>query len=427
MLKYARLALRPAPLFMASLALTGLASVGTVVLPATERGDLAATIVGATLGAAIGGFSIDTFLLSRPAGWVLDRGRRWIILLLIGCVVASAGVAAALIAVEGIGDYRNAMAGAAALTVFNAGSSLVLRLKRFVFVYGTRAVAGAALIAGYAVLYLRGDRSGEHWSAVWLGSQLLAALGLAIAVLRQARGFGLDPSGSGPVPPRLLPGDRTRDVATIGKLHLGICAQMLTFRLDQIILARFAGSGALGVYALAVAAMEFAQAGAVITAQRILADRGAGEDRTPSAGPIVKAALPVGVLCTVALAGLGWLAPGYREAWLLGLILLPGTIATTLGKAWSAALLKQRGEQATTVVALIALAAAVPTYLVLIPLIGAVGAAAASSVVYGIHAAGSLVSLRRRKSLVPATSETGPSVRPPPPRSSTASTRSARS
>jgi O-antigen/teichoic acid export membrane protein len=191
-------------------------------------------------------------------------------------------------------------------------------------------------------------------------------------------------------------GDRKRDLAGLGKLHVGICAQMLTFRLDQVILARFAGSGPLGVYALAVAAMEFAQAGAVVTAQRILADRNATSTQQPSASPIVKAALPVGLLSILGLAVLGWLQPGYGEAWLLGLILLPGTIAVALGKAWSAALLKQRGEQATTVVALVALAAAVPTYFVLIPFIGAIGAATASSFVYGIHALGSVMSLRRR-------------------------------
>jgi hypothetical protein len=396
MLKYARLVARPAPLYMASLALTGFASIGTVVLPVAARGDLAATIVGATLGAAIGGFSIDTFLLSRPAGWVLNRGRWWILLLLAGCVMASAGLAAALIAAEGIGSYGIAIAAAAALTIFNAGSSLMLRLERFVYVYSTRAAGGAALIAGYAVLYLRGDRAGEHWSAVWLGSQLLVALGLTIAVLRRARGFGLDPSGAAPVTTERLAGDRARDLSGLGKLHVGICAQMLTFRLDQVILARFAGSGVLGVYALAVAAMEFAQAGAVIAAQRILANRDATDTQRPAASPIVKAALPVGVLCVLGLAALGWLRPDYREAWLLGLILLPGTVAVALGKTWSAALLKQRGEQATTVIALIALAAAVPMYFVLIPLIGAIGAAVASSVVYSIHALGSVLSLRRK-------------------------------
>ncbi len=397
MLKYARMLLRPTQLYMASLGLTGLGLLGTVVLPVDERGTLAASVVSATLGASIGGFSIDTFLLSRPHGWVVSRGRRWILLMLTVCVLASSGVAAALTAAGGIGSYAIAIGGAAALTVFNACASLLLRLERFVYVYGNRCAGGVALIAGYGALYLAGDRDGGHWSAAWLGSQVVAALALSVPVLRRARGFGLDADGQPAVVP--VPGerakDRTSDLTAIGKLHVGIAAQMFTFRLDQIILARFAGPGPLGVYALAVAALEFAQAGAVITAQKILANR-QDSDQRPAAAPIVKATLPMGVLCIVGLAGLGWLNADYRQAALIGLVLLPGAVAVALGKAWSAALLKQRGEQATTTVALIALAVAVPSYFVLIPWLGAVGAAAASSLAYAVHAYGSLVSLKRK-------------------------------
>lgn len=393
MLKYARILLRPTQLYMASLGLTGLGLLGTVVLPVDERGTLAASVVSATLGASIGGFSIDTFLLSRPHGWVVSRGRRWILLMLTVCVLASSGVAAALTAAGGIGSYAIAVGGAAALTVFNACASLLLRLEKFVYVYGNRCAGGVALIIGYAALYLAGDRDGGHWSVAWLGSQIVAALALSVPVLRRARGFGLDRNGRPAVEP--VPGERTSDLTAIGKLHVGIAAQMFTFRLDQIILARFAGSGPLGVYALAVAALEFAQAGAVITAQKILANRQDSAER-PAAAPIVKATLPMGVLCIIGLAGLGWLSADYRQAALIGLILLPGAVAVALGKAWSAALLKQRGEQATTTVALIALAVAVPSYFVLIPWLGAVGAAAASSLAYAVHAYGSLVSLKRK-------------------------------
>ncbi|GAA0731767.1 hypothetical protein GCM10010199_48530 [Dactylosporangium roseum] len=391
---------RPTQLYMVSLALTGLGSLGTVVLPAGERGDLAASIVSATLGASIGGFSVDTFLLSRPSGWVVNRGRWWILLILVGCVLASSGVAVALTAAGGIGSYSIAVCGAAALTVFNACASLMLRIERFAYVYAMRSLGGAVLIAGYAALYLAGNRSGDQWSDAWLASQVLAAITLVIPVLRRARGFGLGPDGQ-PAADYSAAG-RTKDLTAIGKLHVGIAAQMFTFRLNQIILARFAGAGPLGVYALAVAALEFAQSSAVITAQKILADRGNTDEQaaaTPvvKAAPIVKATLTLGVLAVVGLAALGLLKPDYSQAALLGMILLPGAVAVALGKAWSAALLKQGGEQATTNVALIALAVAVPSYVILIPWIGAVGAAAASSFAYAVHAYGSFVSLKKRK------------------------------
>jgi hypothetical protein len=157
--------------------------------------------------------------------------------------------------------------------------------------------------------------------------------------------------------------------------------------------ARFAGAGPLGVYALAVSALEFAQAGAVVTAQRILADR-APRTGAVKVGPVLRAALPVALLAVLGLSVIGVLVPGYRQAWLLGLLLLPGCLAVSTGKAWSADLLKQRGEQATTSVALRTVAVAVPGYLLLVFWFGAVGAAVTSSVAYALHALWSRLRLR---------------------------------
>jgi hypothetical protein len=378
---------------MAALALSGLAAVGSVALPAEQRGHLVACVVGGTLGTAIGGFSIDTFLLSRPSGWVLDRGGWWVLCLLTGSIALSAAAAAALTAIAGLGSYAVAMCGAGALTVFNAGASLCLRGQRFGFVYSIRAGGGLTLVAGYTYLYLRGDLDGASWSLAWLGAQALVASVIAVEVLRQARRFGVTPE-SEPRQVRQRGGYRG-DLVAMAKLHVGICAQMLTFRMDQVLLARYAGAGPLGVYALAVAALEFAQAGAVVTAQRILARRelASGPEQVR---PVLNTALPVAVLAVVALAIVGELAPEYADAWLFGLLLLPGTIAVAVGKSWSASLLKQHGEQATTNVALLALAVAVPSYLVFVPFVGAVGAAIASSFVYAIHAVGSRLSLRHQ-------------------------------
>jgi O-antigen/teichoic acid export membrane protein len=109
---------------------------------------------------------------------------------------------------------------------------------------------------------------------------------------------------------------------------------------------------------------------------------------------VLKAALPVALAAVAGLAVLGWLSSGYRSAWVLGLLLLPGCLAVSVGKAWSANLLKLRGEQAITFVAILTLAVSVPCYFVLVPWIGATGAALASSFVYAVNTIASRLGLR---------------------------------
>ncbi|GAB3171682.1 hypothetical protein FHX75_1546 [Micromonospora palomenae] len=378
----------PEHLYLAALGLTGLAAVTSVTLPAAERGELAANMVSATLGAAIGGLSLDTFLLSRPAGWVFSRGRTWVLAIL-GISVLLSGVAAALLTtVAGVGSYLVGVGSAAGLTVFNTVSSIALRQKSFRLVYAIRAASGAVLVGGYAALYAAGRLDGGLWSLAWLGVQWLSALVVCGLVLGMVRRFGSAPAATA------TGSDYRADALAVGNLHVGIFAQMMTLRFNQILVARFVGAGALGVYALAVAALEFAQAGAVVRAQRILADRNGADGPDPTKA-VVKAALPVALAAVVGLAVLGFLQPEYRHAWILGLLLLPGSLATAAGKSWSALLLKRRGEKATTVVALVTVAVAIPAYFGIIPWAGVVGAAIASSLAYAVHAFASRASLRR--------------------------------
>ncbi|MEV4630449.1 hypothetical protein AB0J90_29715 [Micromonospora sp. NPDC049523] len=380
--------LSPERLYIAALGLTGLAAVVSVTLPAAERGELAANMVSATLGAAIGGLSLDTYMLSRPGGWVFSRGRNWVLAILAASVVLSGVAAGILTAAAGIGSYVIGVGAAIGLTIFNTVSSFALRQKHFWLVYSMRAISGAILVGGYAILYARGQVDGGLWSIVWLAVQWLGAIAVCGVVLRLAW-------RAGPMPAATATGaDYRADLVAVGKLHVGVFAQMLTLRFNQILVARFVGAGPLGIYALAVAALEFAQAGAVVRAQQILADRDAenGPDRT---GAVVKAALPIALAAVVGLAVLGFLNPEYRHAWILGLCLLPGSLATSAGKTWSAMLLKKRGEHATTVVAVITLAAAVPAYFAVIPWGGVVAAALASSFAYAVHAYASRAGLRK--------------------------------
>ncbi|WBC14313.1 hypothetical protein O7600_24900 [Micromonospora sp. WMMA1998] len=386
----------PERLYLAALGLTGLAAVVSVTLPAAERGELSANMVSATLGAAVGGLSLDTFLISRPAGWVVSRGRPYVVAVL-GVSVLLSGVAAALLtSAAGVGSHLVGVGSAVGLTVFNTVSSVALRQRSFRLVYTMRAVSGAVLVGGYAALYAAGQFDGGLWSLVWLAVQWLSAGAVCGLMLWRVTRVGAAPA------PTATGADYRADLLAVGNLHLGIFAQMMTLRFNQILVARFVGAGPLGVYALAVAALEFAQAGAVVRAQRILADSDGGNGPDPTRS-VVRAALPIALAAVVGLAVLGLWAPEYRQAWILGLLLLPGSLATAAGKSWSALLLKRRGERATTVVAVVTSAVAIPAYLGIIPWAGVVGAALASSLAYAVHAFASRASLRRAQPPNPET------------------------
>ncbi|RKF23763.1 hypothetical protein [Micromonospora globbae] len=393
MLSLVRGLVSPERLYIAALGLTGLAALVSVTLPAAERGELAANMVSATMGAALGGLSLDTFLLSRPAGWVFSRGRLWILTILGVSLGLTAATAALLTAFAGIGSYAVGIGAGCALTVFNTAASLGLRLKKFWFVYSMRAAGGAVLVAGYAILFVRGKVDGSLWSVLWLLVQLATAAVLAMTVLVWARRFRPLPAGTAGR------AEYRADAVAVGQLHVGVCAQMLTYRLSQILVARFAGAGPLGVYALAVAALEFAQSGAVVRAQRILAERDPDAIQDQSRA-VVRTALPVASLAVIGLAALGLLAPDYGQAWIFGLLLLPGTLALSAGKTWSAALLKRSGERATTAVALVTMSVSVVLYFLLIPWAGAIGAALASSMAYGVYAFRTRQSLQRSSHLL---------------------------
>jgi hypothetical protein len=379
----------PERVYMAALGLTGCAALVSVALPATERGELAASVASATLGAAIGSFSVDTFLLSRPAGWIFERGAWWMLAFMAGCLALAAVAAAALTALAGLGSYAVGVGAACALTVFNAFSSLALRVGRFLFVYATRALGGAALVLAYLTLYATDRLDGGVWSVAWFAVQGFTGMVMGVTVLGLALRFRAPRSA-------IATGQDLRaDLLAMGRLHIGVCAQMLTYRLDQILVARFAGSGPLGVYALAVAALEFAQAGAVVRAQRILVDRERDDAAPEPTGLIVRAALPVALAAVAGLGVVGLVRSEYANGWLYGLLLLPGALAVAAGKTWSALLLKQRGERATTTVAVTVMCVAVALYFLLIPVVGAFGAALASSAAYAVYAIRTRLSLAR--------------------------------
>ena len=132
-------------------------------------------------------------------------------------------------------------------------------------------------------------------------------------VRREVRGDGAAPLTE---PERL---DR------MGLTHTGAVAQIFTYRFDQLSLSRYQGPDDLAVYSLAVAAIEFSQAGAVVAAQRALGDneQGSGDRLRGGLRKAVLYAVGMGALVLVGLAGLGLVVGGYRGALLLGALLLP--------------------------------------------------------------------------------------------------------
>jgi hypothetical protein len=115
----------------------------------------------------------------------------------------------------------------------------------------------------------------------------------------------------------------------MGLTHAGAVAYIFTYRFDQLALSRYQGPDALALYSLALNAVEFAQAGAVVQAQRALGDHeeGAAQRLPGLLRTAVYLALGMGVLVLVGLAGIGLVAPEYHGALLLGLLLLPRSSA----------------------------------------------------------------------------------------------------
>jgi hypothetical protein len=389
MTRAVRSLITPERLYIAALGLSGLAALLSIALIPAERGELVASMAGATLGSAIGGLSIDTFLMSRPRGWVWSSGAGWVGALTGACLLLSGLVAATVIAAAGIGSYLVGIGAACCLTLFNVCSSLALRLSHFRFVYAVRLGAAALVVVGYALFYVDGHRSGLVWALAYLAAQAAAALVMTVAVLRWA----VDRRPADMAEVEWPNTGRLADITAIAKVHAGMSAHMLTSRLDQVLLARFSGAASLGVYALAVAALEFAQAGAVVRSQRILTRR-ENSEAIPRIGPVIAVTAPVAVAAVGGLAVLGLIQPDYHEAWLLGLLLLFGAVFSALGKVASAALFIRRGEGAPSVVAATSAVAAVGGYFLLIPWLGSVGAAVAMSSAYLVYAAAAFVGLR---------------------------------
>ena len=83
-------------MYVSALAMSGVAVLLSVALPPAERGLLVATTTSATVGVAVGGLSLETFLLAQGRQWLDETaGRRSLAIYVATVPLAAARSAAA--------------------------------------------------------------------------------------------------------------------------------------------------------------------------------------------------------------------------------------------------------------------------------------------------------------------------------------------
>jgi hypothetical protein len=372
-------------MYMAALAMSGLAVLLTVFLPPGERGLLVATTASATIAVAVGGLSMETFLLARGRAWLDGAGRRSAALYASTVPLSAAlGWAIGVFSAEASPGLAALGAGLIAAGVLPAAAGLTH--DRFYGVYLVRALLAAATPMLYAALILGGVDTAGPWLAAWLGGQAGLAAAMWVWHGRPLLALLARPSAG------------AEGAGRLARAHGGAVAYVVTYRFDQIALARYQGADALAVYSLAVTALEFAQAGAVVGAQRVLGDH-SSDSAARLPGAIRRAvlhAIGIGLLAVAGLGVIAWWSADYRDALLLGVVLLPRTVAVVVDRILNARLVNQHGEGASLAIATGTALAAAVSYVVVVPVFGGIGAAVVAAVLFSVEAALVWVAIRRR-------------------------------
>ncbi|MEV0725958.1 hypothetical protein AB0I37_24655 [Micromonospora purpureochromogenes] len=372
-------------MYVSALAMSGVAILLSVALPPTERGLLVATTTSAATGVAVGGLSLETFLLAQGRQWLDESAGRRSLAIYTATVPLTAALAWIFARYSEEATPAIAAAGAACIAASNVPAAAGLTLGHFLSVYRYRAAFAATAPTLYVLLILASVEDAQLWLLAWLGCQALMAVALwtkhGLSLTRMAR--------------RASPPEER--VARLGLTHAGAVAQVFTYRFDQLALARYQGPDVLAVYSLAVAAIEFTQAGAVVAAQRTLGDHadGSAQRLNKVLRRALYLAVGMGVLVLIGLAGIGVITSGYEAALLLGLVLVARSIAVTVGKILSARLVNLGGERATAAIAAGTAVVAIVGYSLTAAEFGAVGVALLSVVLFALHSTVTAVALRK--------------------------------
>jgi O-antigen/teichoic acid export membrane protein len=225
-------------------------------------------------------------------------------------------------------------------------------------------VGAAALVVGSIVSYvLSGALAARHLSFV----APLAAMRVTRTDVRRYAAFG-------------------------ARGQVGQLAQYLNYRLDALILGALTGSGAVGVYAVATSLAEV-----VSQVSNASATVAFGELARVDGEPTIVARLVRTVLAaaigTAVLTGIGGVmaipvvfGDRFAESTAPFLILLPGVVALSVVKMLSAAFVASGNPGRMTIATLVSLGLTITLDIALVPTLGAVGAAIASTAAYAAGA-----------------------------------------
>jgi O-antigen/teichoic acid export membrane protein len=168
----------------------------------------------------------------------------------------------------------------------------------------------------------------------------------------------------------------------------GALAYTANSRLDQLVIAVLLPRSDLGLYSVAVAASELTTLPGQATGNVVLAQASAG--RLEERRRVTRAAVETAVLVACAVPAFILLVkavlPRYDDSLALFLVLLPGAAALSTGRVIAAYLAGRGRVWATSRIALVTAAATLVLDLALIPSVGVMGAAVASSVAYAAAA-----------------------------------------
>lgn len=351
-----------------------------------DRGAVAFVTVSALVVSSLASFgaaeATKVFVARRPAA----RSRLLSNVVLASACGGLAGGGIACGALLALGDARPAGVGRVELIAIVAGATAgAIALAAMAFLQGcSRFVAYSRVLAAgpwaYAVMVgalLAGPGlSVGRAVTAWVAAQAVAAVVLVAAALHGV-GFGR-PDG------RLM-----RESIGFGvRAWLGGLAHLLNARVDQVLLGLLASQAALGTYAVAVNGSEvlFYLPSAVATALLPVvarSDAAAGVERTLR---VFRAVIVVTLAAVLVAAALGpvLLPLVFGEAYAGSvepfLWLLPSAFGFAASAVFSNALLASGAPALSSLGPVVSLAVGVALDLVLMPKLGAVGAAMAASV-----------------------------------------------
>lgn len=188
--------------------------------------------------------------------------------------------------------------------------------------------------------------------------------------------------------------------------YLGNLAQQSAYRIDLPMVNYFAGLGPAGYYSIAVTLAEIVwyiprSIGYVIFVHVAGSDAREADRITPL---MIRAALLTSALAAVAFAFLSHmlitlLLPSYNAALPLLWLLLPGVVIANVFHVIGNDLMGRGRPMLPTLIAFVGLGCSVVLYFVLIPPLGAGGAALASSLVYALEAMAAILILSQTAKL----------------------------